>query len=133
MGSKFTDYNIQQVLGTGAFSEVRLATHIPSKKQYAVKIIDRLKCKGKESMIESEIEILMKVDHPNIVKLHDMFETIDKIYLVMELVTGGELFDSIVERGKYSESASAETIYQILLGISYLHSKGICHLSLIHI
>jgi len=120
-------YEILQQLGTGAFSEVKQAIHKETKKMVAIKIIDRAKCKGKESMIQSEIEILKKVEHPNIIKLYDMFESPDKIYLVMELVSGGELFDSIVERGKYTEKDSAELIYQILKGVEYLHSLGICH------
>ena len=126
-GLSLDHYEVLQTLGTGAFSEVKKAIHKETKKLVAIKIIDRAKCKGKESMIQSEIEILKKVEHPNIIKLFDIFESTDKIYLVMELVTGGELFDSIVERGKYSEQDSAQLIYQILKGIEYLHSVGICH------
>eukprot|EP00835_Amoeboradix_gromovi_P003071 NODE_191_length_15469_cov_0.243071.p3 type:complete len:604 gc:universal NODE_191_length_15469_cov_0.243071:4484-6295(+) len=121
------EYDILETLGSGAFSEVKKAIHKETKNLVAIKIIDRAKCKGKESMIQSEIDILKKVEHPNIVKLYEIFESPDKIYLVMELVTGGELFDSIVERGKYTEKDSAELIYQILKGIEYLHSVGICH------
>ena len=126
-GPTLDHYEMLQTLGTGAFSEVKKAMHKETKQLVAIKIIDRAKCKGKESMIQSEIDILKKVEHPNIVKLYDIFESPDKIYLVMELVTGGELFDSIVERGKYTEKDSAELIYQILKGVEYLHSVGICH------
>eukprot|EP00834_Sanchytrium_tribonematis_P001840 NODE_48_length_31852_cov_1.054168.p7 type:complete len:605 gc:universal NODE_48_length_31852_cov_1.054168:16080-14266(-) len=127
LSGQLDQYDFLQTLGTGAFSEVKKAMHKQTKQLFAIKIIDRAKCKGKESMIQSEIEILKKVEHPNIIKLYDMFETSDKIYLVMELVTGGELFDSIVERGKYTEKESAELIYQVVKGVEYLHSVGICH------
>ncbi len=61
----------------------------------AIKIIDRKKCVGKENMILEEINILKRVKHENIIQLFDLFESKDKIFLVMELVTGGELFDSV--------------------------------------
>lgn len=70
---------------SGAFSEVRLATCKKTSEKFAVKIIDRSKCKGKEDMIETEVKILSRIDHPNIVKLYEKFEFDGKIYLVMEL------------------------------------------------
>ncbi|KAJ3047229.1 hypothetical protein HDU99_009550, partial [Rhizoclosmatium hyalinum] len=78
-------------------------------------------------MIETEVSILMRVKHENIVQLYEMYEIENKIYLVMELVTGGELFDEIVGRGKYSEVDAAKIVYRILLAINYLHGLGIAH------
>jgi len=73
------------------------------------------------------VEILLKIEHPNIIKLLDLFDTPEKLYLVMELVTGGELFDRIVEREQYSESDAKEVMRQLLNAIEYIHSKDIVH------
>lgn len=93
-------YHLKEMLGTGAFSEVRLAESKEKAGQlFAVKIIDKKALKGKEDSLENEIMILRKLRHPNIVQLLETFEDKNKVYLIMELVTGGELFDRIVEKG----------------------------------
>ncbi|KAJ3138216.1 hypothetical protein HK101_003747, partial [Irineochytrium annulatum] len=120
-------YILGDLLGTGAFSEVKTATERSTGNKYAIKIIDKAKCKGKESMIETEVKILMRVRHENIIQLYEMYEIDAKIYLVMELVTGGELFDEIVRIGKYTEVDAAKTVTRILLAIDYLHAQGIAH------
>ncbi|KAJ3215012.1 calcium calmodulin-dependent protein kinase type 1G [Dinochytrium kinnereticum] len=122
-----TKFELAETLGTGAFSEVKVAIERATGKKYAMKIVDKSKCKGKESMIETEVSILMKVRHENIIELYDMYEIDNKIYLVMELVTGGELFDDIVGKGKYTERDTAKIVQKILLAIDYLHSHGIAH------
>jgi len=123
----FKKYELGKVLGTGAFSEVKVAINRQTREKFAVKIIDKSKCKGKENMIDTEINILSKVHHENIVQLYDLYQIENKIYLVMELVTGGELFDDIVRRGKYTESDAAKIVQKILLAIDYLHGMGIAH------
>jgi len=93
-------YTLKELLGTGAFSEVRFAESKDRPGEvYAVKIIDRKALKGKDDSLENEINVLRKLKHPNIVQLLETFEDKHKVYLVMELVTGGELFDRIVEKG----------------------------------
>lgn len=79
------NYELRETLGTGAFSEVKKAIHKETGNQFAIKVIDRKKCAGKENMIQSEISILQKVRHNNIIQLFDLYETEHKIYLVMEL------------------------------------------------
>ncbi|KAI8806482.1 calcium/calmodulin-dependent protein kinase type 1 [Cladochytrium replicatum] len=116
-----------KVVSSGAFSEVVRATERATGQQFAIKIIDRSKCRGKENMIETEVKILQKVRHENIIQLFEMFDMDNKIYLVMELVTGGELFDDIVNRGKYTEADAAKIVHRILMAIEYLHAKGIAH------
>ncbi|KAJ3059902.1 hypothetical protein HDU98_004082 [Podochytrium sp. JEL0797] len=78
-------------------------------------------------MIDTEIQILARVRHENIVQLYEMFAIENKIYLVMEIVTGGELFDEIVKRGKYSETDTARIVHKILGAVEYLHSNDIAH------
>ncbi|KAI8896361.1 kinase-like domain-containing protein [Globomyces pollinis-pini] len=120
-------YVLKHILGHGAFAEVRLGVKKSTKEEFAIKIIDLEKCAGREDMVETEINILRRIDHPNIVKLYEMFEFGRKIYLVMELVTGGELFDQIVNRGSIPEPEVARIVKTILDVIQYLHREGIVH------
>lgn len=120
-------YDLKHVLGTGAFSEVCLGVHKETGKKYAVKCIDKKSLKGKEDTLESEIRVLNKADHPNIVKMKEQFEDKHYMYLVMDLVTGGELFDRIVQRGSYSEKDASLCVKEILEAVGYLHDIGIVH------
>ncbi|XP_077988592.1 calcium/calmodulin-dependent protein kinase type 1D-like [Glandiceps talaboti] len=126
---KITDkYELKEVLGTGAFSEVVLAQDKASGKMWACKCIDKksLGRKGEETL-ENEVAVLRKCNHPNIVRLHDIHENKSTVFLVMELVSGGELFDRIVEKGSYTEKDAADIIKQILEAVKYLHDVGIVH------
>lgn len=131
-------YILKEQLGTGAFSEVRLAESKESGKMFAVKVIDKKAVKGKEDSFENEIKVLKRfserkdekgpfLTHPNIVQLLETFEDKNKVYLVMELVTGGELFDRIVERGSYTEKDASDLIRQVLEAVDYMHERGVVH------
>lgn len=121
-------YILKDVLGTGAFSQVRLAESKESPGDlYAIKVIDKKALKGKEDSLENEIRVLRRLDHPNVVKLLEAYESKSSVYLVMELVTGGELFDRIVEKGSYTEKDAADLIKQVLSAVAYMHSMGVVH------
>ncbi|XP_071871208.1 calcium/calmodulin-dependent protein kinase I isoform X2 [Bombus fervidus] len=121
-------YILKELLGTGAFSEVRLAESKEKPGQmFAVKIIDKKALKGKEDSLENEIRVLRRLTHPNIVQLLETFEDKHKVYLVMELVTGGELFDRIVEKGSYTEKDASGLIRQVLEAVDYMHDQGVVH------
>ncbi|KAJ3260157.1 hypothetical protein HK103_001233 [Boothiomyces macroporosus] len=120
-------YELQDIIGVGAFSEVRIGIERKTGNQFAIKIIDRSKCKGKEDMIETEVRVLKMIKHENIIQLYEMFEFNGKIFLVMELVTGGELFDEITQRGTFNERDAAAIVQKILSAIKYLHEMGIVH------
>ncbi|XP_025424052.1 calcium/calmodulin-dependent protein kinase type 1 isoform X2 [Sipha flava] len=121
-------YEVKDLLGTGAFSEVRLAvTKEQPKEMYAVKIIDKKALKGKEDSLDNEIKVLRRLTHPNIVQLLETFEDKSKVYLIMELVTGGELFDRIVQKGSYTEKDAAHLIRQVLEAVDYMHEQGVVH------
>uniref|UniRef100_A0A1B6LT40 Calcium/calmodulin-dependent protein kinase type 1 n=1 Tax=Graphocephala atropunctata TaxID=36148 RepID=A0A1B6LT40_9HEMI len=138
-------YLLKEMLGTGAFSEVRLAESKDHPGQmFAVKIIDKKALKGKEDSLENEIKVLRRfsesvkqsgegleepyrLTHPNIVQLLETFEDKQKVYLIMELVTGGELFDRIVEKGSYTEKDAADLIRQVLEAVDYMHEQGVVH------
>lgn len=77
--------------------------------------------------MQSEVDILSQLDHPNVVKLYEIFDEGDCLCLVMELMVGGELFDRIVEKEHYSEREAADTIRPLVDAIRYCHSMGIVH------
>ncbi|XP_050529304.1 calcium/calmodulin-dependent protein kinase type 1 isoform X4 [Daktulosphaira vitifoliae] len=121
-------YEVKDLLGTGAFSEVRLAVSKERPNEmYAVKIIDKKALKGKEDSLDNEIKVLRRLTHPNIVQLLETFEDKSKVYLIMELVTGGELFDRIVQKGSYTEKDAAHLIRQVLEAVDYMHEQGVVH------
>jgi len=128
MGDIEKIYELKHELGRGAFSIVYLATYRSTGQQYAVKVINK-KDLGKdyEKNLKMEVDILKKVNHANIIALKELFDTPDKLYLVMELVTGGELFDKIVEKGSYTEKEASELVRKIVSAVDYLHNLGIVH------
>ncbi len=75
----------------------------------------------------NELVILKAMDHPNIIKLHEVYSDKKYYYLVCELCSGGELFDQILEKGRFSEHAAAKIIYRIFLALNYMHDAGVCH------
>jgi len=121
-------YTIGEELGRGGFSIVKKGTHKTTNDLVAIKIIEK-KAPGPEELqlLHREIDIMGKLRHKNIIGLSEVFEEEETIYLVLELVTGGELFDQIVSRGNYSERDAANTIRQILEAVAYMHDNGIAH------
>ncbi|XP_063415280.1 serine/threonine-protein kinase DCLK2-like isoform X1 [Mytilus trossulus] len=120
-------YEIGKIIGEGNFAVVKECTEKKTHKQYALKVIDKEKCKGKEQMIENEVSILRKVDHPNIILLVDEFDTKDELYLVMEYVRGGDLFDAISTSTKYTERDASTMIHNLASALKYLHKLNIVH------
>uniref|UniRef100_A0A8C9TXZ2 Calcium/calmodulin dependent protein kinase I n=1 Tax=Scleropages formosus TaxID=113540 RepID=A0A8C9TXZ2_SCLFO len=98
-----------------------------TQKLVAIKCIPKKALEGKENSIENEIAVLHKIKHANIVSLEDIYESKSHLYLVMQLVSGGELFDRIVEKGFYTEKDASKLIQQILDAVKYLHDMGIVH------
>lgn len=121
-------YKTLEILGRGAFSEVFVALKISTSQRFAVKCISKKSLNEKdESSLESEISILKRIKHPNIVGLVDLYDNRQTLYIVMDLVSGGELFDRIVEKGFYSEADASHVIKQLLTAVGYIHSLGIVH------
>jgi len=122
-------YEIKEDLGKGAFSVVKLGVNKKTGERVAIKCIDKKAASTEqdEKRLKTEVEILKKVKHDNIVCLKDLFETSEKLYLVMEIVTGGELFDKIVEKGQYSEKDASVIVGKMLSAVEYLHSVNIAH------
>jgi len=119
------EYDVKELIGSGNFSKVHMGIEKKTGTKYAIKIIDKKLVET--TRLENEIQILKKVDHKNIILLKEVFESSSKLYLVMELVTGGELFNKIVEIGAYSEQIAKDLVRQIIQGVKYLHSLNIAH------
>ncbi|CAC42324.1 Calcium/calmodulin-dependent protein kinase type II [Caenorhabditis elegans] len=127
--TKFSDnYDVKEELGKGAFSVVRRCVHKTTGLEFAAKIINTKKLSARDfQKLEREARICRKLQHPNIVRLHDSIQEESFHYLVFDLVTGGELFEDIVAREFYSEADASHCIQQILESIAYCHSNGIVH------
>ena len=105
------------------------ATRKSDHTKFAVKVIDKKNChsEGELEKVKDEIDIMRRVSHPNCIQFVDMFDAKDKLYIVMELVNGGELFDRIIEKTHFSESEAAHCFNQIIGAVKYLHEIGIVH------
>ncbi|CAI4227945.1 unnamed protein product [Auanema sp. JU1783] len=127
--TKFSDnYDVKEELGKGAFSVVRRCVHKTLQVEYAAKIINTKKLSARDfAKLEREARICRKLQHPNIVRLHDSIQEESYHYLIFDLVTGGELFEDIVAREFYSEADASHCIQQILESIAYCHQNCIVH------
>lgn len=130
------DYHIMQTLGTGNFASVKLGVHKKTNQQVAIKCIEKKKMVGgsvREGAMRDEMDILERVDHINIIKIHNHYESESMLWLVLEYVEGGELFDFIVEQGSNGlpEESAREIFSQIGQAVSYLHGLGISHRDLV--
>ncbi|KAI5450774.1 Calmodulin-dependent protein kinase cmk2 [Naganishia albida] len=127
------EFKLEGTLGVGAFGKVVRATWKkapppgPSVREVALKIIPKELVKGNEEQVFDEMQVLKDLDHPNIVKVFDHFESRDKHYIVFELATGGELFDRILSKGRFTEADAIEALKQVLEAVTYLHSHDVVH------
>ncbi|XP_025890152.1 serine/threonine-protein kinase H1, partial [Nothoprocta perdicaria] len=119
-------YDIKALIGRGSFSRVVRVEHRATKQPYAIKMIETKYREGRE-VCESELSVLRRVRHTNIIQLIEVFETQDRVYMVMELATGGELFDRIIAKGSFTERDATRVLQMVLDGVKYLHTLGITH------
>ncbi|CAJ1052498.1 serine/threonine-protein kinase DCLK2 isoform X4 [Xyrichtys novacula] len=120
-------YKIGKVIGDGNFAVVKECVERSTGKEFALKIIDKAKCSGKEHLIENEVAVLRRVKHPNIIMLIEEVDTSSELYLVMELVKGGDLFDAITSSAKYTERDATVMVYNLAAALKYLHNMSIVH------
>lgn len=122
-------YKMGSELGRGRFSVVFDATHIGENESYAVKEVKNESLHDEENLeaLETEINILRQLQHPHIVALKEVVATSTYTYIVMELLSGGELFNRIVEKSCFPESEAKSLFAQIMLSMEYLHSLNIVH------
>uniref|UniRef100_A0A1J3GUW7 non-specific serine/threonine protein kinase n=1 Tax=Noccaea caerulescens TaxID=107243 RepID=A0A1J3GUW7_NOCCA len=128
-GMRVGKYELGRTLGEGNSAKVKFATDTVSGQSFAVKIIDKTSITrlNISFQIKREIRTLKVLKHPNIVRLHEVLASKTKIYMVLECVTGGDLFDRIVSKGKLSETEGRKMFQQLIDGISYCHNKGVFH------
>jgi calcium/calmodulin-dependent protein kinase I len=121
-------YSLGKDLGAGSFGVVKHAKKIDSSEQFAVKIINKKRLESEDlEALQTEIDLLSQIDHPNIVKLHEIYEDKEFFYMIFELMQGGELFERIVDKDHYSEKEASEALNPIVDAIRYCHSMGIAH------
>ncbi|XP_076766203.1 calcium/calmodulin-dependent protein kinase II isoform X14 [Xylocopa sonorina] len=127
--TRFSDnYDLREELGKGAFSVVRRCVQKSTGHEFAAKIINTKKLTARDfQKLEREARICRKLQHPNIVRLHDSIQEENYHYLVFDLVTGGELFEDIVAREFYSEADASHCIQQILESVQHCHQNGVVH------
>lgn len=123
------EYELKHELGKGKFGVVKLAIHKKTNRKVAVKIIGKNNIEYSDlEMIKNEIEILKVCQHPHILKLYDVFENSQFIYLITEYLEGGDLFNYLQRRNfKIPEKRVATLTHQICVAVYYLHSYGIIH------
>eukprot|EP00871_Galdieria_phlegrea_P005700 jgi/Galph1/617/GphlegSOOS_G5402.1 len=126
---KIGSYVLGKTLGVGSFGKVKLAEHEQTGKKVAVKILNRQKIKslGMSEKVQREIKILKLFNHPHIVRLYEVIDTPTDIFVVTEYISGGELFDFIVERGRLSEDEARRFFQQIISGVEYCHRNMVVH------
>jgi len=121
-------YRLLKTIGKGNFAKVKLAKHIPTGKEVAIKIIDKTQLNpGSLQKLFREVRIMKTLDHPNIVKLFQVIETEKTLYLVMEYASGGEVFDYLVLHGRMKEKEARAKFRQIVSAVQYCHQKKIIH------
>uniref|UniRef100_A0A8C6Q8F3 non-specific serine/threonine protein kinase n=1 Tax=Nannospalax galili TaxID=1026970 RepID=A0A8C6Q8F3_NANGA len=117
-------YKIMKTLGHGSFGEVKLAKHLSTRTKVAIKILQKSR---RNVHSKSEIEIMKDLDHPYIIKLHQVIETTDNTYMILEYVAGGDLMSRVKKAGYLKEKVSRRVFKQLLCALHYCHSKGIAH------
>ncbi|KAI9478414.1 MAG: kinase-like domain-containing protein [Benjaminiella poitrasii] len=112
------NYTFSEVLGSGSFGSVKRAIRISDNKEVAIKVIPKKNVKNHFDMVKDEVAVLQSLNHPNVIGFYDYFES---------SATGGELFERLFERGKFTEKDAVLIIKSVLTGLKYLHRNNIVH------
>uniref|UniRef100_A0A673INZ4 non-specific serine/threonine protein kinase n=1 Tax=Sinocyclocheilus rhinocerous TaxID=307959 RepID=A0A673INZ4_9TELE len=121
-------YDIERTLGKGNFAVVKLARHRITKTEVAIKIIDKTQLDAVNlEKIYREVQIMKMLDHPHIIKLYQVMETKNMLYLVTEYAKNGEIFDYLAKHGRLSEPEARRKFWQILSAVEYCHNRNIVH------
>lgn len=121
-------YKLLKTIGKGNFARVMLARHLPTGIEVAIKIIDKTQLNSNSlEKLFREVSIMKLLNHPNIVKLYEVIETEKTLYLAMEYINNGEVFEYLVKNGRMKENIARQKFKQIVSAVQYLHSKNIIH------
>jgi len=130
------NWALDKELGSGHFAKVYLVKATEGNPTAEVgttaacKVIKKPKEAKKRALVTQEFKILKEINNENVVKCYDAFETDDRLYLILELMSGGELFDRIVDQGHFTEKDAQKVTFKLLAALKYMHDKGIAHLDL---
>lgn len=124
-------YDMGEVLGVGSTSTCHRCTDRITGQTFACKIIDKAmiekRFKGMAEQLQNEINTLKSLNHPNIISLYDVYVTDEKIFIIMELMSGGELFDYVVKKGTLTEDEASGIVKKVVSALVYMHDKNIIH------
>jgi calcium/calmodulin-dependent protein kinase I len=121
-------YKLGRTLGKGSFAQVKLCAQRSTNVKYAVKIITKKALTTKDKLsLANEVQIVTSVSHPNIVQVIEVFASDNSVNIVMECMSGGELFDRIVRKNVFSEQEAKVAFLQVMAALKYCHSKNIAH------
>jgi 5'-AMP-activated protein kinase catalytic alpha subunit len=122
-------YRLLKTLGEGAFSKVKLGQHIDTGKTFAIKVIElrEVKAQNMETQLRREIDVMSRMDHPSLIKLHEVMNSPRFIYLVLDLAAGGELFNKLAQDGALAEPVARSYFQQLIDALDYMHNLGAIH------
>ncbi|XP_076897387.1 CBL-interacting serine/threonine-protein kinase 23-like [Bidens hawaiensis] len=122
-------YELGRTLGEGTFAKVKFARNIESGEHVAIKILDKEKVLKHKmiTQIKREISTMKLIRHPNVIRMYEVMASKTKIYIVLEFVTGGELFDKVATRGRLKEDEARKYFQQLINAVDYCHSRGVFH------
>lgn len=115
-------YEVLSVIGKGSFSQVLRVQHRLTRQFFAVKLVSS-DC----GAVNNELSILSRVSHPFVIRLEEVFKSSSRLFIVMEMASGGEMYDRVVAKGRYSEAEARQALRMLLNGLSYLHGLRITH------
>ncbi|CAD8090222.1 unnamed protein product [Paramecium sonneborni] len=123
------NYVLQRTLGQGTFGKVKLGYHTIADEYVAIKMLEKSRIQNQSDLVrvQREISIIRKVNHPNVIKLYEILESESCVYLVMEYVKGGELYDYIIKKKYLPENIAVRYFQQLVFATEYLHSQNIIH------
>lgn len=131
MRSFNTEYKLLKTpIGSGLVGEIRLCRQFSTSKVFAVKVVSKASLPvdfAKKRAIENQVKIIQKVNHPGILGFSDFFEDSCSYYLVMDYISGGDLYCKLEKQGKFSEKAAAKVMMQVFSALAYMHSNNIVH------
>ncbi|XP_010655434.1 CBL-interacting protein kinase 04 isoform X2 [Vitis vinifera] len=122
-------YELGRTLGEGTFAKVKFARNVETGENVAIKILDKEKVLKHKMIgqIKREISTMKLIRHPNVIRMHEVMASKTKIYIVLEFVTGGELFDKIASKGRLKEDEARKYFQQLINAVDYCHSRCVFH------
>ncbi|XP_029001360.2 serine/threonine-protein kinase H1-like [Betta splendens] len=119
-------YDIKALIGRGSFSRVVRAEHRATRQPFAIKMMEVEAAEGRE-VCAAELAVLQRVSHANVIQLVEVLQVPQRVYMVLELATGGELLERVISRGHFTERDATQALRMALAGVGYLHNLGIAH------